>query len=63
MTLLLNFIGNYEYSRDVRYWALMAMGSVVSSGQKRILPYQETILKALFTTINNVAGTEAQVRG
>ena len=63
MALLLNFITNYEYSRDSRYWALMAMGSVVSSAQKRILPYQETILKALFATINNDAGSEAQVRG
>lgn len=63
VTLLLNFVDHHEYSRDVRYWALMALGSVVSSAEKKILPYQETILKSLFATINNDSSTEAQVRG
>ena len=39
VNLLLNFISHHEYSRDVRYWALMALGSVVSSAEKKILPF------------------------
>ena len=42
--LLLSYIQNTQYSRDVRYWALTAMGSVVSSAQKRIVPYLDQVL-------------------
>jgi hypothetical protein len=35
--LLLNYVTNQQYSRDVRYWALMALGSVESSAGKRII--------------------------
>jgi hypothetical protein len=37
--LLMGFLTNPHYSRDVRYWALMALGSVESSAEKRIVPY------------------------
>jgi hypothetical protein len=33
------FLTNPHFSRDVRYWALMALGSVESSAGKRIIPY------------------------
>lgn len=29
--LLIGFISNHQYTRDVRYWALTALGSVESS--------------------------------
>lgn len=63
--LLLSYIQNMQYSRDVRYWALTAMGSVVSSAQKRIVPYLEQVLKALYDTIiNEQSGSSEQlVRG
>ena len=43
----------------------MALGSIESSAEKRIVPYQETILKVLYDTITNPHGssTEMQVRG
>lgn len=43
----------------------MALGSIESSAEKKIIPYQETILKVLYDTITNLHGgsTEMQVRG
>jgi hypothetical protein len=63
--LLLNFLTNPSFSKEVRYWALMALGAVESSAEKKILPYQEVILKTLYDTITNpTAGTgEMTVRG
>ena len=54
-----------NYSRDVRYWALMALGSVESSAEKRIAPYQEPILQALNHIITNPhhGPSELTVRG
>jgi hypothetical protein len=65
MVLLLGYISAPHYSRDVKYWALNALGSVESSAQKLIVPYQTDILKALFDIVNNTsAGTSEQlVRG
>ncbi len=37
--LIMAFLTNPNFSRDVRYWALMALGSVESSAGKRIIPY------------------------
>lgn len=37
--LLMGFLTNPAFSKDVRYWALMALGSVESSAEKRIIPY------------------------
>jgi hypothetical protein len=61
----MGFLTNPSYSRDIRYWSLMALGSIESSAEKRIVPYQETILKVLYDTITNPHGssTEMQVRG
>lgn len=65
MPLLLSYIQNHQYSRDVRYWAIMALGSVISSAQKKIEPYLEQVLKALYDTIiNEQSGSSEQlVRG
>ena len=65
ITLLMGFLTNPSYSRDVRYWALMALGSVESSAEKRIIPYQEPILKALNDIIINPnhGPSELTVRG
>ena len=51
--VLLGYIGNHSFSRDVRYWALSALGSVESSAGSKILPYQELILKSLYDTVVN----------
>ena len=63
--LLLGFLTNPQFSRDVRYWALMALGSVESSASKRITPYQEPILQALNDIITNPnhGPSELTVRG
>ena len=53
VSLIMNFLTNPTFSRDARYWALMALGSVVSSAEKKIIPYQEVILKTLYDTITN----------
>jgi hypothetical protein len=37
--LIIGFLTNPAFSRDVRYWALMALGSVESSAEKKITPY------------------------
>lgn len=37
--LLLSFVHDHNYSRDVRFWALTALGSVESSAEKKIIPY------------------------
>lgn len=58
--LLLGYINNHQYSRDVRYWALTALGSVESSAEKKIIPYQEQILKALYDTITNESSGTAE---
>lgn len=63
--LLLQFVHNHSFSRDVRYWALSALGSVESSAEKKIVPYQEQILKALYDTVTNqnVSSSELMVKG
>ena len=63
--LLLNFLTNQTFSKEVRYWALMALGAIESSAEKKILPYQETILKTLYDTIINpsTGPGEITVRG
>jgi hypothetical protein len=65
VNLLLGFLTNPAFSRDVRYWALMALGAVESSAEKKILPYQEVILKTLYDTITNPSTGEKEltVRG
>ena len=50
--LLLNFLTNQTFSKEVRYWALMALGAIESSAEKKILPYQETILKKVIKYAN-----------
>ena len=37
--MLLGYVNNHSFSRDVRYWALSALGSVESSAAQRILPF------------------------
>jgi hypothetical protein len=37
--LLLGYLVTPGYSRDVRFWALSALGSVESSAGKKIIPY------------------------
>jgi hypothetical protein len=63
--LLLSFLTNPTFSRDVRFWALEALGAVESSAEKKIIPYQEVILKVLNDTITNVSTGEKEltVRG
>jgi hypothetical protein len=39
IVILLGYITNNAYSRDVRYWALSALGSVESSAALKIYPY------------------------
>ena len=39
VAILLAYATNMSFSRDVRYWALTAIGSVESSAEKKILPY------------------------
>jgi hypothetical protein len=65
VALLMGFITNQSLSRDVRFWALTALGSVVSSAGKKILPYFQVILKALYDTIVNehASASEMMVRG
>ena len=52
--MLLNFLSIPAYSKEVRYWALMALGSIISSAEKKIIPYQELLLKTLYDIITNV---------
>ena len=39
IVILLEYISSPHFSRDVKYWALMALGSVESSAMKLITPY------------------------
>lgn len=39
VNLLLSYINSHQFNRDIKYWALNALGSVVSCACKRILPY------------------------
>jgi hypothetical protein len=58
--LLLNFLSNPAYSKEVRYWALMALGSIISSAEKKIIPYQEVLLKTLYDIITNANNSRNQ---
>ena len=51
----MNFLSNTSYSKDVKYWALMALGSIISSAEKRIIPYQELLLKTLYDIITGAS--------
>lgn len=51
--ILLSYVTTSHFSRDVRYWALMALGSVESSAGKQIAPYMNDILKAIHNTLNS----------
>lgn len=54
----MGFLTNRTFSRDVRFWALMALGSVESSAEKKIIPYQESILTVLNNIITNPQGSQ-----
>lgn len=56
--LLMTYLTNRSFSRDVRFWALMALGSVESSAEKKIIPYQENILTVLNNIITNPQGAQ-----
>ena len=50
---LLAYLKSTSYSRDVKYWALNALGSVESSAQAKILPFLNPIIEALLEIVNN----------
>jgi hypothetical protein len=58
--LLLNFLSNPAYTKEVRYWALMALGSIISSAEKKIIPFQEILLKTLYEIITNAQNSRNQ---
>jgi|LauGreDrversion4_2_1035121.scaffolds.fasta_scaffold274017_3 hypothetical protein len=37
--LLLGILTNHQFSKEVRFWALNALGAVESSAEKKIIPY------------------------
>lgn len=55
--LLLAYINNTQFSRDVRYWALFALSSTIGIAEKRIIPYQDQLIKALSDIVHADQGT------
>jgi len=47
------FINGPSYKKGTRYWALNALGSIVLCAEKKILPFQEDLLKLIFNIISN----------
>lgn len=58
--LLLVYI-NGNYSRDIRYWALIAMSSTIGAAEKKIIPYTENLLQTFHAIITqNENSSEGQ---
>uniref|UniRef100_A0A7S3FVR3 Importin N-terminal domain-containing protein n=1 Tax=Strombidium rassoulzadegani TaxID=1082188 RepID=A0A7S3FVR3_9SPIT len=59
--LLQGYISQQSFSRDVRYWALFALASTIGVAQKKIIPFQQDLLKALHDIImTEKSGSENQ---
>jgi hypothetical protein len=43
--LLVQYITNQSFSREVIYWALMALSSTILVAENKILPYKDTIVQ------------------
>lgn len=56
------FISGADYKKGTRYWALNALGSIVLCAEKKILPFQEDLLKLIFNIIQSEQ-MEQEVKG
>ena len=63
--LLLEYINAQQFSRDVRYWALIALSSTIAAAGKKILPYMQVLLDALHNiiTAQGQANTQQSCKG
>lgn len=59
--IVLGYIESPHYSRDVKYWALYSLGSIVGAAEKKIAPYVNNILKALLDITNNQQMSAADI--
>ena len=39
--LLLTYVNAPQFTRDVRYWALICLSSTIGAAQKKIIPYMQ----------------------
>jgi len=44
--VLMSYVNAPQFSRDVKYWALVALASTIATAQKKIQPYMQTLLEA-----------------
>ena len=63
--LLMEYINAPQFSRDVRYWALIALSSTIAAAAKKILPYMQPLLDALhgIITAQGAANTQQSCKG
>ena len=59
--LLLTYVNAPQFTRDVRYWALICLSSTIGAAQKKIIPYMQQLLEAFHQIITNEGSvSEAQ---
>ena len=63
ITILLGYAGASQFSRDVRYWALVAMASTILTAEKKITPYLKQLLEFFHSVITSQNNVEQQVMG
>jgi hypothetical protein len=52
VTILMSYVQAPQFSRDVKYWALVAMAATIGSAQKKIHPYMQTLLETFHGIIS-----------
>lgn len=60
ITILVGYATS-QFSRDVKYWALISLQSTIATSQKKILPYMNQLLEVI-TGIINLQGNVADVQ-
>ena len=48
----MSYVQAPQFSRDVKYWALVAMAATIGSAQKKIHPYMQTLLETFHGIIS-----------
>lgn len=61
--ILLSYVQAPQFSRDVKYWALVCMSSTINTAQKKIQPFMQMLLEQFHNIIVNQAGEQQNVKG
>jgi len=51
--ILLAYVAAPQFSRDVKYWALVCMTSTIATADKKIIPYMQLLLESFHAIITN----------